>query len=1197
VTRFALLTVVSGATVLIAVGDLASGESSPGLRWAATENPFDRQVAEQVERLNSPSADVRAGAAEALAYLRAYAAADALAEAAGDRQATVRREAVMALGWCGGRDQVPLLLGALEDDDWVVRQAARAALANLTGMQWAFDALGTPQQRDQQAAAWRQWWQRTSQQFPPADVLALLDDENLECRLRAVRALGAMGGLGASEAILEAILPYRDRDHGKLTPLEKHLVQSGIRSLGRLRQPGALEPLLALLDTVGWARYAADALGDFGSPRAVLPLIAAYPEFSRDLNHRTRNPAKCPSDDRFSGDNTQDRMHETPYAIAVALSRLPLDDPQHVRALRGIVPYLLANMPSNWDGGVLYEPEAFELVSCYLLQRAGLREAACNAAFEAAAGWPRWHDAANRDEFIVAENSPPEAALPKLACKIYGDVPYVGPWLPAFCRSDDVPRLIELLEHESGWLRINAAKALMFLGDRQAVEPIARLLAASHPEASYGFSGVLEHAEYNDPAPRWREAFVRALGRLGARQHDRILAEILDDPQNVLDVQHAAAIALDELDTAAAVDALREAERDHPFHSVRMVAREALWRRGIRVAPSPLPSVPTAAATDEPVLSASSASQSDPPAVVFIKGERENGSDFNGQAGVDPWRQTYSITNSGPTYRRGRNLYVLEPPEPNGRVTPLTQFDDGFVADCEVSFDGRRVLFAYRRNGDGRIYSKVPYEDPKLLEAADASSPSEDDPWWHIWEIGVDDTGLRQITDGPYHDVQPAYLPDGRIVFSSSRIGLRDEYHGYPCTGLSVMNADGTDIHPIGFNLGGDREPAVLDDGRIVFSRLDNFYSRLKTEITIQTAFPDGTRNFGLYGPERRAYWREIHRGNAAWWMRPGYGGTTDNRNRVLRLTQPQPMGPGRVIFTSSGGLAIAGPGRHRETKVPHDRKWAVTCPFPLDDRRVLCAATVKQFRVDGRIITAGTEAFERLAKGAELFRSAVNIDLGLYVMDTVTGHMDLLYNDPLTADFEARPIAPRRRPTIRAEARRYRSFTARLLCNAAGNSREARTGSRGTFVRVIEGRPVVSRHETQKNHPTNRWKNHGGTFARVLGTVPLASDGSFHVEVPADRLLQLQILDADRRTVNSQLFWLYARPGETRSCIGCHETPDTAQLSDRFPAAAAERPVACMPTGDEFSYRAKAWLKGTLPDECEERTRTVRAVNLIGRQ
>ena len=53
--------------------------------------------------------------------------------------------------------------------------------------------------------------------------------------------------------------------------------------------------------------------------------------------------------------------------------------------------------------------------------------------------------------------------------------------------------------------------------------------------------------------------------------------------------------------------------------------------------------------------------------------------------------------------------------------------------------------------------------------------------------------------------------------------------------------------------------------------------------------------------------------------------------------------------------------------------------------------------------------------------------------------------------------------------------------------------------------------------------------------------------------------------------------------CIDCHETLDTAQLSNRFPHAAAVPPVKCLPTGGEFSYRAKALLKGILPDERKE--------------
>ena len=76
----------------------------------------------------------------------------------------------------------------------------------------------------------------------------------------------------------------------------------------------------------------------------------------------------------------------------------------------------------------------------------------------------------------------------------------------------------------------------------------------------------------------------------------------------------------------------------------------------------------------------------------------------------------------------------------------------------------------------------------------------------------------------------------------------------------------------------------------------------------------------------------------------------------------------------------------------------------------------------------------------------------------------------------------------------------------------------------------------------------------------------------------------------------MYARRGETRSCVGCHENRDNTHLRNHFAPTAKAAPVKMLPTGGEFSYRAKAWLKGTLPDEAEERTRTVRAVNLIGR-
>ncbi|MBM3892331.1 MAG: hypothetical protein FJ388_24715, partial [Verrucomicrobia bacterium] len=404
-------------------------------------------------------------------------------------------------------------------------------------------------------------------------------------------------------------------------------------------------------------------------------------------------------------------------------------------------------------------------------------------------------------------------------------------------------------------------------------------------------------------------------------------------------------------------------------------------------------------------------------------------------------------------------------------------------------------------------------------------------------------TGLQQLTHGPYHHVGPAFLADGRIVFASSRMGIRDEYHGYLCTALHVMNPDGSGMHPIATNIGRDNEPALLPDGRILFSRLEVFYSRNKTELTLHAMNPDGTRDVVLYGPERRAFWSKLDHGKKD----VGEGGNAPLTHRVLRLTQPQPMPDGRIVISTPGGLTLIGPRRDTEQLIsPEFKTRAYTTPLPLSDGTMLCAMTLKT-------------------------PDRKKVDLGLYRLDPRTGKLDLIYNDPATADYEARPILPRRPPPMLANEEKPGAYSGRFLCASVFNSQEKETAQRGRLVRLVEGVPVVGRHETHTgNQPV--WKNHGGTFARVLGTAPLAADGSFYVELPADRLVHLQVLDSDRRVINNQLTWIYARPGETKSCVGCHEDPHTTTPSRRQPLALHGGPLSFLPRGGEFSYRAKAW-------------------------
>lgn len=443
----------------------------------------------------------------------------------------------------------------------------------------------------------------------------------------------------------------------------------------------------------------------------------------------------------------------------------------------------------------------------------------------------------------------------------------------------------------------------------------------------------------------------------------------------------------------------------------------------------------------------------------------------------------------------------------------------------------------------------------------------KDSLWWHIWRVNADGSGLQQLTHGPYHDVGPAYLPDGRIVFASSRIGIRDEYHGYLCTALHVMNSDGSDLHPIATNIGRDNEPAVLPDGRIVFSRLEVFYSRNKTELTVHAAFPDGTHDVMLYGPERRAFWSKLDHGKRA----PGEGGNAPLTHRVLRLTQPQAMTDGRIVLSTQGGLTLIGASRLTEQLISPDYKTrAYTTPMPLADGTILCASTLK---------TADRK----------------DVDLALYRLDLRSGRLELIYNDPKAADYEPRPLLARNRPPVLTDSASRHAYSGRFVCASVFNTQEKDVAERGRLVRLVEGVPVVGRHATHTGRDPV-WKNHGGTFARVLGTAPLAADGSFHLELPADRLVHLQVLDSDRRVVGNQLTWIYARPDQTKSCAGCHEDPHTATLPKQNALALRSPALSFLPTGHEFTYRAKAWMKGHLPAEVEERTRTVRAVNLLAR-
>jgi hypothetical protein len=206
------------------------------------------------------------------------------------------------------------------------------------------------------------------------------------------------------------------------------------------------------------------------------------------------------------------------------------------------------------------------------------------------------------------------------------------------------------------------------------------------------------------------------------------------------------------------------------------------------------------------------------------------------------------------TFQVGGNLYFRDRASPSALEVNITEpiiADQGDVRDVEIAFDGSKLLFSMRGPAD-----------PNL------DLDDEDQPTWNLWEYIFETGDLRRViatdlTAENGHDIMPKYLPDGRIVFASTRQTrsqaiLLDEGKGaFPhvdedrnefAFNLHVINSDGTGLEQVTFNQSHDLDPAVLDDGRVVFSRWDG--ARQNDGVDLYVMNPDGSSLEMLYGKQ-----------------------------------------------------------------------------------------------------------------------------------------------------------------------------------------------------------------------------------------------------------------------------------------------------------------------------------------------------------
>ncbi len=358
---------------------------------------------------------------------------------------------------------------------------------------------------------------------------------------------------------------------------------------------------------------------------------------------------------------------------------------------------------------------------------------------------------------------------------------------------------------------------------------------------------------------------------------------------------------------------------------------------------------------------------------------------------------------------------------------------------------------------------------------------------YHLYEIDIDGKNLRQLTDGPDNDIEPVYAPDGSIVFCSSRC------HRYvPCWKTQVAtlyrsNADGTEIRMLSNNAEQENTPWMLPDGRVLYMRWEYVDRNQLLYHHLWSINPDGTGVMVYFGNQY-----------------PGYvmidAKPIPNSGKIVAS-----FSPGHGLGEHMGYVTIVDPKRG-----PDDMEMARRVseakyrdPYPLADDLFLVADT----------------------KGIHFL--------------TAKGRAELIYRpDQAGARWqchEPRPLRARQREGVMPSRLSPQSPTGRLVLSDVYEGRNMSGVERGEIQKllVLEQLPKPANFSGGSEPLTI-----GGTFTlqRVLGTVPVEADGSAYFEVPALRSLFFVALDKDQMSVKRMQSFVTVGPGETTSCVGCHE-------------------------------------------------------------
>ena len=457
----------------------------------------------------------------------------------------------------------------------------------------------------------------------------------------------------------------------------------------------------------------------------------------------------------------------------------------------------------------------------------------------------------------------------------------------------------------------------------------------------------------------------------------------------------------------------------------------------------------------------------------------------------------------------------------SGKVSVLLDDRNGAFRDPQVHYDGKKMIFSWRRGGGD---------------------------YYHLYEVNLDGTGLKQLTDGPFDDIEPTYLPDmpgrpasGGIMFTSTRCNSWVCCGSFKVTTLHRCDVDGKNIRKVSASALNENTPWVLPDGRVLYMRWEYVDRNQMRYQHLWTMNPDGTGVMVYYGNQ--------FPGNVfidAKPIRPRPGSGPAGTNNVVYVESP---GHGRLDH--AGTLMVVDPRNG-----PDDRASSKPLDLGKYNRLQRAHACFDPYPVpDGFLFSSGREILLTDGRGhTEALYSLGGSDPGSWIIQ------------------EPRPVSRRPRERLIPSRVDLSKTTGQLLLANVNHGRNMQGVKPGQIKKllVLEQLPKPVSFQISWNQPISM----GGTFTfkRIVGTVPVESDGSAWFEVPAMRNLFFVALDADDMSVKRMQSYVTLQPGEITGCVGCHEqrtqTPRTGPGSGLLALRRAPsriQPVAGVPDVIDF--------------------------------